>query len=164
MNKKDPIGVLRHYKEFQCDYYFNAISELSFEIPQRIYDSDKCEWIDNPHYDDIQTDMLLYLADPTEQYKFSGSPILADNQYSLKSLSETTARPSTNMKYNVNGGLNGFEVQEEVLLFDLGLSKGYLWNWQHYFDSSNGYASQKAVSDTESDSRLGLGNYEGYKH
>lgn len=159
MNKKDPIGIVRYINEFKCDYHFNSTSELTFEIPQKIYDSERYEWIDNPYYDDLKTDMILYLADPTEQYKFNGSPILADNQYSLKSLSDTTARPSSNMRYDVNGGLNGFKIQEETLLHDLGLSKGYLWDWQHYYDSHNGYANQKAHTDSSQ-----YEGYAGYKH
>ena len=66
MNKKDPIGVLRNINEFKCNYHFNSTSELSFKIPQKVYDSEKYEWIDNPNYDDIKPDMALYLTDPTE--------------------------------------------------------------------------------------------------
>lgn len=159
MNKRDSVGILRNIKGFECDYHFNSTSEIKFEIPKKIYDSEKYEWIDNPHYDDVKEDMLLYLADPTEQYKFNGSPILSDSNYSLKSLSNTTVRPESNMRYDANGGINGFKLQEETLLYDLGLSKGYTWEWQHYYDSHNNYAEQKAASDT--------GQYEnivGYKH
>ena len=154
MNKKDSIGVLRNIKGLECDYNFNSTSEIKFEIPKKIYDSEKYEWIDNPHYDDVKTDMLLYLADPTEQYKFNGSLILSDSQYSLKNLSDTTPRPASNMRYDVNGGINGFKLQEETLLYDLGLSKGYTWEWQHYYDSYNHFAEQKAVTD--------IAQYEGY--
>lgn len=166
MNKKDPIGVLRNINEFKCDYHFNSTSEMTFEIPQKIYDSEKYEWIDNPHYDDIKPDMVLYLTDPTEIYKFNGSPVLSDSNYSLKSKNDIPigrVRPSSNMKFNANVGLNGFEVQEETLLFDLGLSKGYTWEWQHYFDSHNHYAENKAVSD-ESYYEGSNNNYMGYKH
>ncbi|SCX76778.1 hypothetical protein [Ruminococcus sp. YE282] len=159
MNKKDPIGVLRNINGFECDYHFNSTSEIKFEIPKKIYNSETYQWIDNPRYDDIKPDMLLYLTDPTEQYKFNGSPILNDSEYSLKSKSDTTPRPLTNMRYNVNGGLNNFEVQEETLLFDLGLSKGYSWEWQHYFDSHNQYAEQKALTDSSQ-----YEGYYGYKH
>ena len=137
MNKKDAVGILRNINDFECDYYFNSASEIKFEIPQKIYDTDKFEWVDNPHYDDVKADMLLYLADPTEQYRFNGSPILSDSNYSLKALSDTTPRPSVNMRYDVNGGLNNFKLQQETLLHDLALSKGYVWDWQHYFDSHN---------------------------
>ena len=159
MNKRDSVGILRNIKGFECDYHFNSTSEIKFEIPKKIYDSEKYEWIDNPHYDDVKEDMLLYLADPTEQYKFNGSPILSDSNYSLKSLSNTTVRPESNMRYDANGGINGFKLQEETLLYDLGLSKGYTWEWQHYYDSHNNFAEQKAATDT--------GQYEGfvgYKH
>lgn len=159
MNKKDPIGVLRNIKEFKCDYHFNSTSEMTFEIPQKVYDSEKYEWIDNPHYDDVKMDMLLYLADPTEQYKFNGSPILSDSNYSLKSLSNTTVRPESNMRYDANGGINGFKLQEETLLYDLGLSKGYTWEWQHYYDSHNNFAERKAVTDTTQ-----YEGFVGYKH
>jgi len=159
MNKKDSVGILRNIKGFECDYNFNSTSEIKFEIPKKIYDSEKYEWIDNPHYDDVKEDMLLYLADPTEQYKFNGSPILSDSNYSLKSLSNTTVRPESNMRYDANGGINGFKLQEETLLYDLGLSKGYTWEWQHYYDSHNNYAEQKAVTDT-----VQYEGFVGYKH
>ena len=159
MNKKDSIGVLRNIKGLECDYNFNSTSEIKFEIPKKIYDSEKYEWIDNPHYDDVKTDMLLYLADPTEQYKFNGSPILSDSQYSLKNLSNATPRPASNMRYDVNGGINGFKLQEETLLYDLGLSKGYTWEWQHYYDSHHNFAEQKAVIDTTQ-----YEGFVGYKH
>ena len=157
MNKKDPIGVLRNINEFKCDYHFNSTSELSFKIPQKVYDSEKYEWIDNPNYDDIKPDMALYLTDPTEIYKFNGSPVLSDSNYSLKSkndISINNVRPKSNMTFNANVGLNGFEVQEETLLFDLGLSKGYTWEWQHYYDSFNKFAERKVSSEN--------GQYEGY--
>ena len=155
MNKKDSVGILRNIKGFECDYNFNSTSEIKFEIPQRVYDSETYEWIDNPYYNDVKEDMLLYLADPTEQYKFDGSKVLSDSNYSLKSLSKTTPRFASNMRYDVNGGINNFKVQEETLLYDLGLSKGYTWEWQHYYDSRNHFAEQKAVIDTA--------RYEGYK-
>lgn len=159
MNKKDSVGILRNIKGFECDYNFNSTSEIKFEIPKKIYDSEKYEWIDNPHYDDVKEDMLLYLADPTEQYKFNGSPILSDSNYSLKSLNNTTVRPESNMRYDANGGINGFKLQEETLLYDLGLSKGYTWEWQHYYDSHNNFAEQKAVSDN-----VQYEGFRGYEH
>ena len=159
MNKKDSVGILRNIKGLECDYNFNSTSEIKFEIPKKIYDSEKYEWIDNPHYDDVKADMLLYLADPTEQYKFNGSPILSDSNYSLKSLSNTTVRPESNMRYDANGGINGFKLQEETLLYDLGLSKGYTWEWQHYYDSHNNFAEQKAVSDN-----VQYEGFRGYEH
>lgn len=160
MNKKDSVGILRNIKGFECDYNFNSTSEIKFEIPQRVYDSETYEWIDNPYYNDIKEDMLLYLADPTEQYKFNGSSILSDSEYSLKSKDNTTARQSNDMRYNANGGLNNFKVQEETLLYDLGISKGYTWEWQHYYDSHNQYAEQKAYNDETNYE----GNYKGYQH
>lgn len=159
MNKRDSVGILRNIKGFECDYNFNSTSEIKFEIPKKIYDSEKYEWIDNPHYDDVKADMLLYLADPTEQYKFNGSPILSDSNYSLKTLSNTTVRPESNMRYDANGGINGFKLQEETLLYDLGLSKSYTWEWQHYYDSHNNFAEQKAVSDN-----VQYEGFRGYEH
>lgn len=162
MNKKDPIGVLRNINEFKCNYHFNSTSELTFRIPQKVYDSEKYKWIDNPHYDEIKPDMVLYLTDPTEIYKFNGSSVLSDSNYSLKNkddIPNDNVRPSSNMRFNANVGLIGFEVQEETLLFDLGLSKGYIWEWQHYYDSSNHCAERKAVSDSSE-----YEGYEGYKH
>lgn len=159
MNKKDSVGILRNIKGFECDYNFNSTSEIKFEIPKKIYDSKIYEWIDNPYYNDIKEDMLLYLADPTEQYKFDGSEVLSDSNYSLKSLSDTTVRPESNMRYDANGGINGFKLQEETLLYDLGLSKGYTWEWQHYYDSHNYFAEQKAVTDTTQ-----YEGFVGYKH
>ena len=160
MNKKDSVGILRNIKGFECDYNFNSTSEIKFEIPKKIYDSEKYKWVDNPHYNDVKTDMLLYLADPTEQYKFNGSPILSDSQYSIKNLNNTTERPANNMRYDVNGGINGFKLQEETLLYDLGLSKGYTWEWQHYYDSHNHFAEQKAYYDED----CYEGYYKGYQH
>ena len=159
MNKRDSVGILRNIKGFECDYHFNSTSEIKFEIPKKVYDSETYEWIDNPRYDDIKPDMLLYLADPTEQYKFNGSPVLSDSQYSLKSKDDTTERQSGDMSFNINSGLNNFRVQKETLLFDLGVSKGYIWDWQHYFDSRNGYAEQKAVINTAD-----YEGYAGYQH
>jgi len=63
------------------------------------------------------------------------------------------------MRYDVNDGINGFKLQEETLLYDLGLSKGYTWEWQHYFDSHNRFAEQKAIIDYEEYEKI-----EGYKH
>ena len=173
MNKKDSIGILRNITELSCDYYFNAASEMKFEMPSRVYEADKGEWIDNPHYNDVEVDKLLYFTDPTEQFKFQGSKILPDNQYYIKSLSDTEARTTDEKnssgkyvddyptsRYNANNGISGFKVQEETMLFDLGIANGYTWDWQYYIDTHNHYTVRKPImADTEK-----IDGYAGYKH
>lgn len=164
MNKKDAIGVLRNISGFNCNYYFNAASQITFEIPKKVYDNDRFEWVDNPQYDNIEIDKLLYLSDSTEQYKFNGSHILQDNQYYIKPLADTTPRTNGTesyppMKYNANNGISGFKVQEETLLYDLGISEGYTWDWKRYIDITNNYSVQNANTETVLHT-----DYENWKH
>lgn len=113
--------------------------------PKRSQHTDTLCCLATGQYDNIETDKLLYLSDPTEQYKFNGSHILQDNQYYIKPLADTIPRTTgiesySSMKYNANNGISGFKVQEETLLYDLGVSEGYTWDWKRYIDIKNNYS------------------------
>ena len=69
-NRNTCTGVVKSLIEYTEDIRFNACSEISFKVPQKIYDIDAEQWIDNPVYDSLVEDKLLYLCDETKYFKY----------------------------------------------------------------------------------------------
>ena len=123
------------------DIRFGTASELSFKIPQKIYDTQLYEYIDNQCYDDIVEGSVLYLNDNNDYFNFMGIKVRDD--YAVD-ISSKTGRPSNDMTLNMNNYLSGFKVKEEVELFDIGSDSGYNWRWGCYINDSNGSILDKS--------------------
>lgn len=123
------------------DIRFGTASELSFKIPQKIYDMQSYEYIDNQCYDGIVEGSILYLNDNNDYFKFSGNKI-KDNYF--VDLNNKDGRPDSSMTFEMNNYLSGFKVKEEVELFDIGSNSGYNWRWGCYINDSNGSILDKS--------------------
>lgn len=123
------------------DIRFGTASELSFKIPQKIYDTQLYEYIDNQCYDDIVEGSVLYLNDNNDYFNFMGIKVRDD--YAVD-ISSKTGRPSNDMTFNMNNYLSGFKVKDEVELFDIGSDSGYNWRWGCYINDSNGSILDKS--------------------
>lgn len=123
------------------DIRFGTASELSFKIPQKIYDTQLYEYIDNQCYDDIVEGSVLYLNDNNDYFNFMGIKVRDD--YAVD-ISSKTGRPSNDMTLNMNNYLSGFKVKDEVELFDIGSDSGYNWRWGCYINDSNGSILDKS--------------------
>ena len=125
-NKKTSLGYVKNIHNWTADYNFGAASEMSFEVPKKVYDTRTNSWMDNPNYDNLKPDMLLYLNDSTEYFKFTGESYYADYLYNLKGGGKPT---KYSLSFDVNTAINNFSIKDETMLFDIGSTYGYEWVW-----------------------------------
>ena len=125
-NKKTSLGYVKNVHNWTADYNFGTASEMSFEVPKKVYDTRTNSWIDNPNYDNLKPDMLLYLNDSTEYFKFTGESYYADYLYNLKG---GGTRKDYELSFDVNTAINNFNIKNETMLFDIGTTYGYEWVW-----------------------------------
>lgn len=125
-NKKTSLGYVKNIHNWTADYNFGAASEMSFEVPKKVYDTRTNSWMDNPNYDNLKPDMLLYLNDSTEYFKFTGESYYADYLYNLKG---GGTRKDYELSFDVNTAINNFNIKNETMLFDIGTTYGYEWVW-----------------------------------
>lgn len=156
-DRREIIGQINAVNNLSEDIRFGTASELSFKIPQKIYDTQAYEYIDNQYYDDIVEGSVLYLNDNNDYFNFMG--IKARDDYAVDTSSKT-GRPSNDMTLNINNYLSGFKVKDEVELFDIGSDSGYTWRWGCYINDSNGSILDK--SDNLSDVYDGVPAYKHY--
>lgn len=141
-NRTTCYGAVRNLIEFTEDIRFNACSEISFKVPQKIYNADTESWMDNPMYDILEEDVLIYVCDDHAYFKF---PVRqpGDNTFYKRNLvtDPTKARGESTTRLNMNNYLSGFQVYPETELFDIGGDSGYVF---HQFQKINGVSSTKS--------------------
>lgn len=135
-NKKTSLGYVQNIHNWTADYNFGTASEMSFEVPKRVYDTRTNSWIDNPNYDNLKPDMLLYLNDETEYFKFTGESCLSDAMYSIKSTGDE--RKNYELSFDANTAISNFRIQSEAMLFDIGTTAGYEWVWGGFISPLDG--------------------------
>lgn len=132
-NKKTSLGYIKNAHNWTADYNFGTASEMSFEVPKKVYDTRTNSWMDNPNYDNLKPDMLLYLNDETEYFKFTGERYLSDSMYLLKG---GGTRKDYELSFDVNTAISNFRIKNETMLFDIGTVAGYEWVWGGIIDST----------------------------
>ncbi len=130
-NKKTSLGYVKNIHNWTADYNFGAASEMSFEVPKKVYDTRTNSWIDNPNYDNLKPDMLLYLNDSTEYFKFTGERCYSDHLYDFKGAG---TRKEYDLSFDVNTAISNFSIKNETMLFDIGTTYGYEWVWGGMID------------------------------
>lgn len=130
-NKKTSLGYVKNIHNWTADYNFGAASEMSFEVPKKVYDTRTNSWIDNPNYDNLKPDMLLYLNDSAEYFKFTGESCYSDNLYDFKGAG---TRKEYDLSFDVNTAISNFSIKNETMLFDIGTTYGYEWVWGGMID------------------------------
>lgn len=131
-NKKTSLGYVKNIHNWTADYNFGAASEMSFEVPKKVYDTRTNSWMDNPNYDNLKPDMLLYLNDLTEYFKFTGESCYSDHLYDFKGAGKPT---KYSLSFDVNTAINNFSIKDETMLFDVGSTYGYEWVWGGMIDN-----------------------------
>lgn len=126
-DRKTCLGVVRNILEFTEDIRFNAHSEITFKVPEKYYDINDEQWKQNPVYDQLEKHRLLFFADTKSYFEYPVRAIGDSQFYKYKS---TLAYRSGHMRYNQNNSLDGFTVQPETLLFDVGTASGY--SFKHF--------------------------------
>lgn len=127
-DKNTVLGYVPATTEFTEDIRFNACSEVSFTTPQRIYNVETEQWEDNPVYDDLEKHRLIYLNDDTDYFRYPVKKVGDGNFYKLNTDSSMPRRPATSLPYDINDGLQNFQVQTETELYDVGTGGKYVFD------------------------------------
>ena len=147
-DKKTVLGYVPATTEFTEDIRFNACSEVSFTTPQRIYNVETEQWEDNPVYDDLEKHRLIYLNDDTDYFRYPVKKVGDGNFYKLKT--SMPFRSATSLSYDINDGLQNFQVQTETELYDVGTGGKYVFSrfsYIPYDDFSESYRLNGSVVD-----------------
>ena len=67
-NRKDVLSTVAQPKHAKLQYNFNACSTIEFQIDKRILDTKTGEWIENPCYNDLAENNLLYMANASNVF------------------------------------------------------------------------------------------------
>lgn len=147
-NRRENLGVIKQYTEFTEDIRFGTVSEVSFKIPQKYYNTNTYEWVENPAYKNLVKDNLLFLADNQNYFTFPNRTLRTD--YGLNT-ANSGKRGETIMTYNSNlgTGLTGFSLQAETKLFNISVNSGYNFQNLSKIDGSNGDYSQYSDWNTK---------------
>lgn len=155
-DRREVIGKINAVNNISEDIRFGTASELSFKIPQKIYDTRTYEYVDNQCYEDIVEGSVLYVNDDNDYFCFTGTT--ERNDYAVNT-SGKQGRTLTDLTLNQNNYLDGFRVKDEVELFDIGSKSGYNWRWGCYIDASTG-----AILDKSDDLSATYDNIVAYRH
>lgn len=135
-NQKDAYGVITIPLHLKIDYNFGVYSTMKFDVYQKIYDEYSEQWIDNPIYDKLVEDNLIYSPNENNVFSYCTNKLLSDNSYGI----DTDAN-QTNKQSNVKSGVDvleyvpkmkGCTLCDETLLFDVGANSGYGWSYGKY--------------------------------
>lgn len=126
-SRKKSYGVVKNLLEFSEDVRFNACSEVSFKVPQKVYDTQTEQWVYNQIYDYLEEDKLLYLTDEHEYFRH---PVRkpGDKNFYMKYESPSMSRyrdTNSNLSFNPYYTYKNFAVAPETELFDIGSQQGY---------------------------------------
>ena len=86
-NRKDVLSTVAQPKHAKLQYNFNACSTIEFQVDKRILDTKTGEWIENPCYNDLSENNLIYMANASNVFNYYGCPLLADGSYQRYALS-----------------------------------------------------------------------------
>ena len=150
-NQKDVYGIITVPLHLKIEYNFGTYSTMEFEVYEKIYDECTEQWIDNPVYDSLVEDNLIYAPKENDVFSYNVNRLLNDNEYGI----DTDAN-QTNKQSNVKSGvevleyvpkMKGCVLCNETQLFDIGANSGYGWSYKKelYANTSNPSASGYVV-------------------
>ena len=137
-------GAARMTTEMTEDIRFNSCSEVSIKVVDKICDPLTGKWINNPVYNHLEKNNLLYLCDDNEYFSFPNRTLR--NDYGIESeipydYGRETSSGNVEMIYenkkkansnDNNGVLNGFSLRPETHLHNISIFQGY--NWENLSD------------------------------
>ncbi len=138
-DRRKNYGVLRNLEEFTEDVRFNTCSEVQLKVANKICDPLTGEWIENPVYENLEKNNLLFLCDDNEYFSFPNRTLRDD--YRAKTYGwlpynygRRTDNGYVSMTYentkdtgNDDGVLVGFALQPETLLHNISVVGGFQW-------------------------------------
>ena len=99
-----------------------------------IFDTKAGKWIENPCYNDLNENNLLYMANASTVLNYDGKPLLADGSYQLKPQAEQPRKIRSQenwlpyvYRYKPEFVNNYCTIATEEMLFDVGGKAGYPW-------------------------------------
>lgn len=154
-NKQDILCSVAQPKHAKITYNFNSCSTLQFQVDKNIFDSKTGKWIENPCYNDLAENNLLYMANASNVLNYSGYPLLADGSYVLRADSDQPVkyRNQSNWLPSVKFYKPSFvdgnaTLQDEEQAFDVGGLAGYPYKQQFELetrrDGNNNYITKGA--------------------
>lgn len=123
-NRETYLSTVKDVSEFTEDIRFNACSEVSFTTPSKIYDIENEVWIDNPSYESLSKNNLLFIQDNTDYFKV---PVRTYGDSSFYSLGTQTARNVNAMQFTPTFTNSNCVISSETELFDIGSDSGYMY-------------------------------------
>lgn len=138
-DRRKNYGVLRNAVEFTEDIRFNTCSEVHLKVADKICDPLTGEWIDNPVYEQLEKNNLLYLCDDNEYFSFPNRTLRTDYRartygwlplkYGRRVDNGYVSMTYENTKDtgNDDGVLIGFALQPETKLHNISVAGGFTW-------------------------------------
>lgn len=137
-NKKDALSMIVNPQEIDVEYIFGSFSKMTFKVRKYIYNENTQKWVINPCYEYLEKNNVVYTSEQSDIFKFKGHSILPNNFYDIP-LVQPNTRDSTNsgLYFNITG-LN-FKLRDETLLYNIGCSNGYSFEYYSYFDNNGSF-------------------------
>lgn len=162
-NRKDVLSTVAQPKHAKLQYNFNACSTIEFQVDKRILDTKTGEWIENPCYNDLAENNLIYMANASNVFNYYGCPLLPDGSYQRYALSGQTVRVRNENNFlpyvkQYKPSFHNCTLADEEQLFDVGGQAGYPWKMMFQIltkrDSNNSFTTKGAGYIQQLGSRL----------
>ncbi len=131
-NRKDILCSVAQPKHAKITYNFNSCSTLQFQVDKNIFDSKTGKWIENPCYNDLAENNLLYMANASNVLNYNGAPLLPDGSYQLIADENQSSKKTYQgnylpyvYRYSPAFVNNNITLQTEDTLFDVSATAGY---------------------------------------
>lgn len=137
-NKKDALSMVINPQDIDVEYVFGSFSKMTFKIHKYIYNENSQKWSVNPCYEYLEKNNILYTSEQTDIFKFKGHNVLPNSSYYIPD-SQPNTRSSVNsgLYFNVVG--TNFKLRNETLLYNIGSTNGYSFNYCSYYDDDGSF-------------------------
>jgi len=137
-NKTDSLSMVIAPQEVDVEYIFGSFSKMTFKVRKFIYNENTQQWEVNPCYEYLEKNNILYTSEQTDIFKFKGCSILPDSSYYIPSSQPNTRNSrSSGLYFNITG--MNFKLRNETLLYNIGCSNGYSFEYCSYFDDNGSF-------------------------
>ena len=146
-------GIVTHCTEFNQTLRFGAASETNITVPEKIYNTKTEEWQDNPVYNELREDNLLYITDSRNYFDIPVRSVKNTNGFYNKFISNPSDRLWSlgEISYNPTLFHTDVSLQKETELFDIGSKAGYTFNVNTYIGNDG---SINKISDDNNEATV----------
>lgn len=112
------------------DYHFGTASQMTFTVQKYIYNINTEKWVENPCYKYLDKDMVIKSTDNDNYFRFNGYTPVQD--YICKT---SFVRDDAHSRYSATLNMENCNFNEEIKLYDVGSSSGYVWGCGSYIEN-----------------------------